>query len=144
MVKGYKIVKRDTLNSYIEDGGSAINYIFNEFVYPHEGCGPLAVFKNLEDAVDFWELDSYACIYECEFVESIKKMLWFPLVNGVIHYKTCEFPDGTYFADSVKILRTTEKFQRFLSATILEFDDKYNCNDDDEDYYDEDEDGYNS
>lgn len=64
--------------------------------------GPLSVFATLDNAVSFLRMYPKACdlvIYLCEFVPSQNTKLWKPGLTC-----TMSLPDGTLFADAVKLL----------------------------------------
>lgn len=90
-----------------------IEYFEEEWAYPKLGCGPLAVFNTKENARKFktymYEKGQKFVVKKCRFVESKEKEFYYlnPVTQTVQKSKynpSCR-PEGTLFADRVKILK---------------------------------------
>ena len=98
--KGYKVVQKRTLNSCnVIDG--AIKYRVNKWVVPLIHCGPLCIFKNIEDAGKFnhFMLDT---IYECLYEESKGNVVY---IKDGRSYNIDHLPRGTVLATKVKLVK---------------------------------------
>lgn len=116
--KGYKIV--------MERGGELRSFIMDTLVYrrkkwisPAEGCGPLGVFDDLEDAKAFLfheypsvEKSEYTIprLFECEYRPSDEEGFWEASVDplgNIIPGEKCpwDVPVGTKYAASVRLGR---------------------------------------
>lgn len=105
--KHYKIVQvfGDTLWSYTGRAPFGnTEYSPNKDSFREEGCGPLAVFKSLEDCKAFLRIDwggkLQHQVWECEIDESFDDCLWIKDSYGFFGS-----PDGTVFADVVRLTK---------------------------------------
>ena len=73
-----------------------VRYNIGEVAKPPEGCGPLCVFDNENDARKFG-LGILDRIYECEYKRSKCKEIW----NGRTQVHIEHLPIGTVLADEV-------------------------------------------
>ena len=101
---GFKVVQESSFrhNSFHSAVAwtSAVDYIINKWVKPRENSGPLAVFDTYRNASNFMRNGCDMLIFRCKYKESKIDRLF----DGyeVLYYYQC--PDGTQFADKVKIL----------------------------------------
>ena len=112
-MKGFKICRIDhkgRLVSCFNDGRDII-YKKNKWTKRPEDCGPLAVFDTLDHALKFLEFVHHIfspdrVIFECKYKPSKDNLLWFTswFTNSKI-IKITKVPEGTIFADEVKITK---------------------------------------
>jgi len=110
-MEGYKIVD-NYLSSIAAPGGGSISYTIGEQTVPLEHCGPLAVFRELDDALDFLVKSYHGLlklvhIFECEYEESSRTYLWIGDRGGVFQSRK-GLPRGTRLAESVTLLEEVE------------------------------------
>jgi hypothetical protein len=80
---------------------------------PKPGCGPLCVFKTLEDAREgCWGFDMV--VFECEYLPSIKRSVWYrtsdaikspDAIKGIVRSPLTTLPHGKALAESVTITK---------------------------------------
>ena len=100
MKKGYKVVRKRTLLSYIINGiGDVLRYKVNKWIKPRKGCGPICIFNTIEDAKKF-KRDNHT-IYECLYERSPEHRVY----NGNEGESIFHLPRGTILATKVKLLR---------------------------------------
>ena len=106
--EGYKVVSYELLApryfSYtrllFKD---SVEYKINEWTQPKQGCGPLAVFKNIDEAIKFQARQTHAFkIFKCFYVPSEYEGLWTTESKQIIRDKYC--PLNTDFADAVYLI----------------------------------------
>ena len=109
MVIGYKVVRIDNgeLVSAFNDGYIR-KYSVGEWTKPRDNDGPLALFKEKKQAVDFFHIHS-SCynkhlIYKCEYEESDDNTLWCCTPDGMKIYIYFNIPNNTIFADKIKLI----------------------------------------
>ena len=92
---------------------NSVEYKLNRCTKRNEGCGPLAVFDNIEDALSYprrsaydFKVNTKYVIFKCYYRESSDKMLW---VNNKKVFKDY-VPDGTAFADTVNLKEIVKEF----------------------------------
>ena len=114
---GWKAVTlfRGRASSWLSGSPSCVDYFFSKPVKPYEGCGPLCVFKNKEDAVKF--VQGYAnrshreheeLVFPCAYLPSKIKEIW--RANSPSNYrKLDDLPDGKALADEVILLKEKVK-----------------------------------
>jgi len=109
---GYKIVRpysrESTLmfRSLTQNGFNAVMYPVGEKAFPHEGCGPLAVFDELAHVYLYLQIfrvwGGYA-IWKCDYTPAQGNYLW-------NKYETkYNLPLGTVLASSVTLLEPITK-----------------------------------
>ena len=107
--EGYKIVSRNSHSgkffSLILRRSAWVQYKINKFVKYRNGCGPLAVFENLEDAKHFGDSYPQSPIFKCHYFSSRREFL---RLAPRAPKSTC-FPRGTMFATRVKLLEKIEE-----------------------------------
>ena len=79
----YFKVTDGNLKSILVTEEPSIQYKVNEWVKPHTGCGPMAVFSYLPFAiawsVSFMDLNGYGCkIWKCDIKESKEQRIYHP------------------------------------------------------------------
>lgn len=116
--KGIKVC-RIVGDSYYESAfhdGKVINYHFGEWNERPEECGPLAVFKKIEYAINFLK-NNYRfdkMLFECKYIKSKEKDFYFTHYSykddkkQKISMEECRIPKGTRFADKVKLIKRVE------------------------------------
>jgi len=107
MSKAIKVLSlcydRDRLTSAISQ--KQVEYIPNVFICRPLNCGPLAIFDSLENAKCFAPRSQFQ-FYICEYTPSKDNSLWFhDHIFERLEYKVKDFPKGTLFADSVKLIK---------------------------------------
>lgn len=106
-MKGYKVLTRYNKQLWSATCLSReTRYKVRQITKPPKGCGPLAVFTNLEDAKKFCSKSSKV-IYGCEYTISKHKEFW-DIDNGkkISHRGIYNgLPVGTVFASSVTLKR---------------------------------------
>ncbi len=110
----YKVLKENGIGLYSASGlGKIIKYKKRGWTNNPKGCGPLAVFKTIEDAHYFYDWTGRRLnriIYKCEIIRSRFRSLWFfkefsYFLDGKKKKQSCsKFPGGTLLADKVKLL----------------------------------------
>lgn len=70
---GYKLLD-DMRSIVIEEDEGGVLYKINEWVEPHDKCGPLCLFKSLKDAKENQRFHNK--IYQCEYEPSKEKIVW--------------------------------------------------------------------
>ena len=83
-------------------GVAEVKYKVGKWTKPNEGCGPLAVFKTFEDALEF-NSSSMADLHKCLWEESSDDGLWY-ISNGRVYCADLDLPKGTGFASRVMIV----------------------------------------
>lgn len=88
----------------VEDhaGSGCVEYSFNEWIQPHNSCGPLCEFEYYEDAIEFIRQYGYGIdhkISECWYMPSNQKTIW--NINGEA---PSDLPRGTVLADVVYLI----------------------------------------
>ena len=90
-----------------EHEGLSRIYRRDGWTYPHERCGPLAVFEDIENANEFaarykgWKGSSYEYeVWECEYTPSTDKNMWTWMDEPP---SPDSIPDGTVLADGVRL-----------------------------------------
>ena len=105
---GYKVVERrnkklESVGVLVGFGGG-VRYVKNRETKPIRGCGPLAVFRSLRDAMDFWgTTDREWTVYRCHYTPSRKRAVW-NRWNRLFPIKLFWLPPGTRLATSVTLL----------------------------------------
>jgi hypothetical protein len=116
---GYKVVRLNAEEqklSFSSYSCAEVRYCENEWASPRRGCGPLAVFDNITNALNFIEYQLVPWktlkIYKCKYVASNEKSLWFtwpgppamPICpRSLSWHRFRSFPEGTVLADKVMI-----------------------------------------
>lgn len=118
IVEGYKVVlvtKEDTLISAIYhkcEDEYGVEYIALQWVKPKKGCGPLCVFKTLEDALNFCAFESkigglHLRVYKCVYRKSSQEFVFTHedlLRHGGVKFKSVRYLSvGAVLASSVMI-----------------------------------------
>ncbi len=84
-------------------------YVLGKWVKPHKHCGPLAVFENYTDLINFkleYQFDMGATrIFVCEIKKSKSKKMWYTNSGGLNEIHNFMFPNGTILAGSVKLIK---------------------------------------
>ncbi|MDQ3834311.1 MAG: hypothetical protein M3315_11925 [Actinomycetota bacterium] len=107
--QGFKVVRvvLDVLFSVYPSGGQRI-YSQSEFTEPYERDGPLAVFTDYVDALQFImpsdHLDAEYRIYLCQYDESPEQRLWV-YQAGRVSYARGQLPRGTAFAKRLRLTK---------------------------------------
>lgn len=117
---GYKVVqhREGGLYSAVMSDHYAVQYLVGEEIKPKKGCGPLAVFGMLAQAVRMCVKYPFMLgkvqIWSCEYTPSKEKRLWRqPSITwhrALYSEKIDDFPVGTTFADSVKLIKRVDTF----------------------------------
>lgn len=105
-MKAYKVLSGTLFSVFVGQFHSPVKYKEYEWVEPLEGHGPLAVFYDLDAAVEFTRYFPRSLIYHCDYKPSEEKMFWYRKSIGgrrVINHRCDGFPRGTIFADRVMI-----------------------------------------
>lgn len=99
---GYKVLYNRSMFSPLGLNGM-VEYKINEWVSPNKDCGPLCVFNNIQDAINFMgeSFDSFR-IYECLYEPSEEKHIYFGLKE--IGKSLYRLPKGTVLASRVKLI----------------------------------------
>lgn len=100
---GYKVVRKRTLQSATRNIGS-IKYKTNDWVYPEKDCGPLCVFKDKKNAINFMgeSFGDFYSIYECLYEPSKEKYVYY---KKIIQGGLSILPTGTALANRVKLTK---------------------------------------
>ena len=128
--KGYKIVSissmTEKLRSYALSGmdEGCIEYEQNSWVSQPLYCGPLTVFENLDDALQFakdqklrilFSSEVFA-LWSCDYIPSQERTLWMPCYPPFsrarkVAYNSFILPHGTRFARRVRLLNNITIFK---------------------------------
>ena len=128
--KGYKLVsissRTEKLRSYALSGvdEGCIEYEQNSWVSQPLHCGPLTVFENLDDALQFakdqklrsvFSSEAYA-LWSCDYIPSQERTLWMPCYPPFsrarkVAYNSFLLPRGTRFARRVRLLNNITIFK---------------------------------
>lgn len=119
--EGYKVLRprNKQLGSVVRFTGCKTRYRKGHVTKRKDGCGPLGVFNNLHDAMDFAGTFSTCMtgkiklvIYEVEYTPSQDHMFWFlhRRWNDTNPFRICNLgilkvPEGTDFAEEVKVIK---------------------------------------
>lgn len=121
-MKAFKLVRYDRKRRKYLSYTSLEDQIYyvNRVTKRRKGFGPLAVFNNLKNARNFLIVDRNLCtkglnfsfhIFECEIKPSNDKKLWMIIPGtenkSVLH----SLPQGTLFADTVKLIQKVYKYE---------------------------------
>lgn len=83
--------------------GRSVVYVEGDVTYPRKDCGPLAVFKTLEKANDFWakHFSSWSLygVRQCAYVRGKHRAVW----DSVCRIDLNRLPAGTDTADAVML-----------------------------------------
>ena len=110
MKKGWKAVYKEHGGGYISaiqqvDSGG-IDYTMNRWVYPLDGCGPLAVFTTEESVKFFIKGRPYCTYFPCFYMPSDLACVWYHVFDLFIIIKTrqaASLPDDTALARKVML-----------------------------------------
>ena len=115
--KGYKVVMIPTcmIGGYMSVTREDM-YTMNDWTIFRPGWGPLAIFKDLEDARKFvkryrYMRDNYA-IVTCFYIPSHHRLLY-DRSDGELRREV--FPPGTDFATMVKLMNIREVYPRVIN-----------------------------
>lgn len=113
---GYKVVNQSRKSAIISRSDFAVEYKFNEWVYPKFKEAPLMVFSTYAEAEYFRNREHWKplIIYKCEYKKSKRKWGWcLDNISDVVTLKIYkkkvshlfqDLPAGTIFADAVKLI----------------------------------------
>ena len=105
MKKGYKVVTKRTLMSYLDFTLGSVKYKIHKWAKPIKGNGPLCVFNTIEDA-EIFNHQMLASIYECFYEESELKTVYYHTAYNEIRRTTLgNLPKGTLLATKVQLIR---------------------------------------
>jgi len=99
---GYKVVRVGCVYTSSTVFSRCLTYEVGKITRPIKGDGPIAVFDNLEDARSF--VGCTSTIFLCEYEQSLHRNLWYRTNSNTRLYCDFTLPQGTDFADSVKLL----------------------------------------
>jgi hypothetical protein len=109
---GYKVIGEDMKSC----SSKPVKYIIDEWVFPHAGDGPLAVFNTWKNAAVFTRnLDGFGYdlqIYKCKYtpIRLFPDRLWHYNNDNIINYMfACDFPIGTRIASSVMLIKKSRQ-----------------------------------
>ena len=100
---GYKVTSDNLKSCIVSVYG--VQYEVDEWVKPHDECGPLCVFVLEEDARSF--ASSRDRIWECEYEPSLDIGVWIPInSNGTMcRCLPIKLSNGTVLANKVKLIK---------------------------------------
>jgi len=113
---GYKVVvchKQDEQIRYYSAimTTNKVEYKIGEWVEHEPNAGPLAVFNTIEDAIHFVHqsvIDCWVKIFKCKYKPSKERKLWYYIEEEKLSLSIT--PDGTCFAEKVKLLKEKKDF----------------------------------
>ena len=125
---GWKVLLYDSDNNYVSCfanwDNATLRYRINQWTIRKFNCGPLAVFNTLDMAIRFCNTGGLQ-IEPCLYILSLDQQFWFTrisywgsstkYVNQAIpiaryrHPPQPEYPQGTTFADAVKLIGDTHE-----------------------------------
>ena len=143
-MKAYKVTRcsHGSHNSLTHSQMGKVVYAVGRWTTPNEGCGPLAAFKTMEDALHFAATQSIANehyrLWLCEAQKSAEKGIWMYVppwrrpVHGEVAkevknkdpYIEKNLPEGTVLCSAVKLLKELKWPTNIAMATRVYTRDK--------------------